>query len=126
MVPSIYYTWYFITLLGQHRRGCQFLGARNLIYKKTSLGQGLSANSLTYQKRAAPSITVTSCTVVCDVSHSLLTAVYTSEGSWKYDLLPVQPHCVVIILTKWPTVGHKPFLRCRHRFTYNMIKHSNA
>ena len=105
MVPSIYYTWYYTTKLGQHRRGCQFLGTRNLVYKKTRLGQSLSANSLTFQKRAAPSITVSSCTVRRYVSHSLLTAVYTSEGSWKYDLLPVQPHCVVMILTKWLTVA---------------------
>ena len=32
MVPSIYHTWYYTTLLGQHRRECQFLGTRNLVY----------------------------------------------------------------------------------------------
>ena len=31
MVPSIYHTWYYTTLLDQHRRGCQFLGTRNLV-----------------------------------------------------------------------------------------------
>ena len=39
MVPSIYHTWYYTTLLGQHRRGCQLL-----MDKKPSVGPSLLPN----------------------------------------------------------------------------------
>ena len=49
-MPSIYHTWYYTTLLGQHRSGCQFLGTRNLVYLAGCKGsRGLRCSRFTHQ-----------------------------------------------------------------------------